>query len=102
MFNLNIKTYFLQESRSNITEVIADDTDVAILLLYHWNAKLFDILLTSEISKKSWSVKACCGELAPALKTVLLLLHAFSGCDTTSSIFGYGKTKVLKLFKSIC
>ena len=58
-----------------------------------------DIVLTSQRSKKSWSVKECCEELTPELKSVLPVVHAFSGCDTTSAIFGYGKAKLLKLFK---
>ena len=85
----------------NSVEVIADDTDIAILLLYHWNNMLFDILLTSEASKKTWSVGACCAKLSPSLKNVLTVIHSFSGCDTTSSIFGYGKIKVYKLFQGI-
>ena len=83
----------------HFTEVIADDTDVAILLLYHWNPELCDIILTSERSKKSWSIMNCCEDVTPQLKTALLAIHAFSGCNTTSAIFGFGKTKLLKLFK---
>ena len=85
----------------NSVEVIADDTDIAILLLYHWNNVLFDIFLTSEASKKTWSIRACCAKLLPSLKNVLPIIHSFSGCDTTSSIFGYGKNKVYKLFQGI-
>ena len=47
-----------------------------ILLLYHC-----DISLTSEGSKKCWSVKECANELKPEEKKPLLLIHAFSGCD---------------------
>ena len=70
-----------QASRNANVEVIADDTDVAILLLYHWDEKLCDISLTSEGSKKCWSVKECANELKPEEKKALLLIHAFSGCD---------------------
>ena len=79
--------------------MVADDTDVAVLLLYHWNSSLNDITFTSERSKKSWSVKDCCGELTPKLKSMLLAIHACSGCGITSAIFGVGKAKALKMFK---
>ena len=31
---------------------------------------------------------------------LILTVHAISGCDTTYSIFGMGKVKVFKLFKT--
>ena len=46
-----------------MTEVVSDDTDVAIMLLYHWDHHLKDIVFTSERSKKSWSI----GESVEAL-----------------------------------
>ncbi|CAH1106702.1 unnamed protein product [Psylliodes chrysocephalus] len=36
-------------------------------------------------------------DYSPCLKEHVLLLHAISGCDTTSSFYGKGKTKLLDL-----
>ena len=60
---------------------------------------MHDIVLTSEISKKSWSIKMCSEDFPPDIKELLPFVHAFSGCDTTSAIFGHGKPKLLKLLK---
>lgn len=35
----------------------------------------------------------------PKCKDHILLLHAITGCDTTSAFYQRGKTKVLKLFE---
>ena len=35
--------------------VVSDDTDVALLLLFHWKPLLHEITLTSE--KKSWTIR---------------------------------------------
>ena len=93
--------YLFQEAKSHNTKVIADDTDIAVLLMYHWNMKMHDIILTSEISKKSWSIKMCCEDVSPEIKNILPFIHAFSGSDTTSALFGHGKPKLLKLMKGM-
>ena len=79
-------------------EVFAEDTDIAVLLLYHWSSSLFDIVLTSD-RKKSWSIKECSSILSDDMRSSLLFLHAVSGCDTTSAVFGVGNISTFKLFK---
>ena len=39
--------------------------------------------------------------LEPKLITLLPLIHAFGGCDTTSSIFDKGKAALLKLLENL-
>ena len=82
-------------------EIVADDTDIVVLLLHHWHENLKDILFSSEKSKKTWSIKDCCESLPNDVRAVLPFIHAFSGCDSTSSIFGYGKSKVLRCFRGL-
>ena len=65
-------------------QVFADDTDIAVLLLHHWHQGLHDIFLTSKRSDKRWSIKDCCASLPLGIRKVILVLHGFSGCDTTS------------------
>ena len=84
-----------------MTEVVADDTDVAVMLLHHWRTELHDILFTSDITRKSWSFIYSTHALPKGIKQVLPAIHAFSGCDTTSAIFGCGKATVLNKMKGI-
>ena len=76
--------------------VVADDTGVAILLLYHWNNDMADITFASEKSKKTWSIGSSSESLTPGLKPYVLAIHAWTGCDTTSAIYSKGKTSLLK------
>ena len=43
--------------------VVADDTDIAIKLLYHWNVLMSDILFNSKKSQTAWSIKSACFNL---------------------------------------
>ena len=63
--------------------VVADDTDVAVMLLYHWNESMQDIYFHQERGNKTWSIKKTSGTIAK--RQHLLFVHAWSGCDTSSS-----------------
>ena len=87
----------------NVCTVIADDTD--ILLMYDFQPYMADIFLFSIASKCSKS-----GQKIVSLKNVIditdlfikeniLFAHAWSGCDTTSSTYGHGKSTILKYLK---
>ena len=85
------------------TAVIADDTDILVLLLCHWNAFMADIHLWSE-RKKAHKILLKLVDIREAAKhsvqTVLphiLPTHAWGGCDTTSAVFGHGKCRIVKL-----
>ena len=83
------------------TFVVADDTDIAVMLLYHYNEEMDDIHLCQPIAKHTWSIRSCQTHIVD-IKEHLLFIHAWSGCDTTSSIFGKGKAfAVKKLRKSL-
>ena len=82
-------------------EVFADDTDISVLLLHHWHVGLYDITVTSRRSNKSWSIKECKEALPAHIQQIVLFLHAFTGCDTTSAIFGVGKPSAFRLFRGL-
>ena len=44
----------------------------------------------------SHSVSEIVNALDANIKHILLLIHNFSGCDTVSSIYGFGKVTILK------
>lgn len=75
--------------------VVADDTDIAVMLLYHWSGEFSDIIFYSRKSQKAWSIDRGCIDLEN--KEHLLFVHAWSGCDTVSATYGKGKVSLLKL-----
>ena len=86
------------------TTVVADDTDILVLLMYHYcKETMSDIHFRSEATKRSklglqvYSIKKAVECNTIEVVRNLLFLHAWSGCDTTSSIFGHGKGSVMKL-----
>ena len=74
--------------------VVADDTYVALLLLFHWTPILHEIIFTSK--KKSWNIRDAVSTLQDGLQSYIKVLHAFTGCDTTSAIYANGKASFLK------
>ena len=93
-------------SSGNLVIVIADETGVLVLLLHHFNDDMSDVFVYSEASRRSkvgpkvFSIRTLKSNMIPIVLRSLLFLHAWSGCDTTSAIFGYGKASILKKFTS--
>ena len=85
------------------TTVIGEDTDLLILLLYHADVNSKPLYFQS--SKRSGnkiihdiiSYKKILGN---DICSDLLFLHAFTGCDSTSSIYEIGKASAFKKFLS--
>ncbi len=92
-------------SQGNATTVVADDTDVLILLMYHWKENMADVYFLSEARKSQkkgllvWKIHKLVMKAGEAVIPHLLFVHAWSGCDTVSAIFGQGKTNLLKKLK---
>ena len=89
-------------AESGPTVLIGEDNDLLMMALVHYRAK-HDLFLTSEpkdLSKPEvWNI----GKIKVTLMELvdgLLVIHAFSGCDTTSRIHGIGKGAVLKKYVS--
>ena len=87
------------------TVVVADDTDVLIMLVHHYSDEMEELFIFSETSWKSKakvdcvSIKSIKEELGPELPKLILFVHAWTGCDTVSSIFGLGKVSILNRCK---
>jgi hypothetical protein len=93
----------LSIARQNVgtTAVVADDTDIAVMLLYHYTDEMDDIFLLQPNSNSMWSMKKSQNQIMD-IKEHLLFIHAFSGCDTTSSTYEKGKASaVAQLRKSV-
>ena len=78
--------------------VVADDTDIFVMLLYHWKSSLKDIVFLSERSQSAWSISKS-QKYITDLKEHLLFLHSFSGCDTTSATYSKGKGGWIKAIR---
>ena len=85
------------------TTVVADDTDILVLLLNMWTPRMSDILLRHEARKsikkdlEIFSIKENVDILSDRVVKNLLFIHAWSGCDTTSATFSHGKTQLMKI-----
>ena len=67
-----------------------------------WNEMMGKITIKSEGTRKQNEVRrdieqnsSCLGDI----RKYITLIHAFAGCDTTSSIYGHGKMRILRLLQ---
>ena len=85
--------------------VYANDTDILLMLVFHWKEEMADISVHSSVTtggkkqSKVFNVKDASGMLDIDTKNLLLFMHAFGGCDTTSAIFDKGKSTVKNLLE---
>ena len=80
---------------------MADDTDVLIMLVYHWRNCTEDIFMRKQ-SRLSTpgemiSMKDATSSISVVIQRHILLIHAWSDCDTTSATFGQGKMYLMKM-----
>ena len=83
-------------------ELIAADTDLLIMLIYSWNSLIGQKFMKTEATKKHKSIEGDTAVIAECLghvRNYLIFVHAFSGCDTTSAVYGRGKLLILKLLE---
>ena len=80
--------------------VMASDTDIAVILLYHCHKFLstlwMDIGTASKNNRRYVSKTAICNELGPDLCAALPTFHAFTGSDYTSAFVRKGKVRPFK------
>ena len=99
-----IVTCALQYATQGTKEVtvVADDTDVLVLLMYHWKENMTDVYFQCKSQKKgiiSWKINDLVTDAGEVVISHLIFVHAWSGCDTTSATFGQGKASLLKKLK---
>ena len=88
-------------SEETETVVKCEDTDILVLLIYHSNEKYKTIYMKSDVKvsmKKArvWNISKVKQVIGDETRHLLPFIHAFTGCDSTSRIFGVGKGTVLK------
>ena len=67
--------------------VAADDTDIAVMSVYHWHTELSDICTSFK--------KVTTKHRAQGIYLQSIFLHAFPGYETTSAIFNKGAEKIV-------
>ena len=75
-------------------QVLSDDTDVFVLLVY-WTSRM---RVVANIQMEKWNgdvldIKETVQQLGPRKRSQILGIHALSGCDTVSYHFGKGKNQ---------
>ena len=80
------------------TTLIGEYTDLLVLLLYHTHVSdVKDLYFQSDRGKgPAFDIKAMKEILKVEICDRLLFVHAITGCDTTSRIFGIGKNQSSK------
>lgn len=93
-------------AEKNYTVVIADDTDILILLIHHAGHAKYNIWFQPNVKRESkkgercWNIEATRCHLGSTVYSGILFAHAFLGCDTTSRLHGIGKKKAISKLKS--
>lgn len=83
-------------AKSNPVTVIADDADIIFMLVYHFEDGMSDIYFKSNKVGRCWNVRDIVNSIGPVIKSFILFVHAWLGCDTTSFIYDQGKTSIIK------
>ena len=89
------------EQGTECVSVMADNTDVYILLLHYHNQKELNIPMFMESpvhGRQTTDIRATAKEHANILPN-LLAADGLSGCDTIAPCYGTGKMKILKTLK---
>ena len=89
------QSVFFSAKTDNPVMVVADDTDIAIMFLYHWNGEMLEIIFNSKKTETAQSIASACSNLED--KEHRLFVHACSGFNTVSATFGKGKVSFLNL-----
>ena len=79
--------------------LIGEDTDLLVLLLFHAKVDSKNLYFYSDTQSKEpkiYHINCMKALLGNELCAQLLFIHAFTGCDTTSRIFGIGKKSVFQ------
>ena len=95
----------VESSRTMDTVLVGDDTDLLILLCHHAELDVFDLFFQPETranstKRRSWDVKSVKEKLGQKICRHILFIHAISGCDTSSRMYGIGKGLPPKTFVS--
>lgn len=95
----------INEAHNRDIVVVADDTDILVLLCYYVTRECKQVTMRPEpkrltVNPRVWNIQAAQSALGGLLCKNLLFIHALLGCDTTSQLYGIGKKKGLQILKN--
>ena len=96
----------IESAQTKPTVLVADDTDLLCLLLHHAHGSLKQLIFapapksTSKKPPRIWDIQHARSQIGADLCKDILFLHALSGCDTTSRLYGIGKGKFVTKYLS--
>ena len=70
-----VSTSLEQAQGNEMVVTVADDTDVAMMLLYHWKEHHGDIIFFQEKWNKGWDIKYVCKQ-CDTFREHILFVHA--------------------------
>ena len=97
----NHVVHIAKESAS-VIHVVCDDTDVFILLVHFYISENLDsdiFMIPTRSARNVVNIRETANENKSFAK-YLLTAHALTGCDTTSTLYGIGKVKVVKSLRN--
>ena len=99
--DLLIATTAVRYADLKTTIVVGEDTDLIVLLCYYVDLQAHNLFFHTQdksTTHKSrlWNMKVLKENLGSRICKSLLFIHAISGCDTTSRLFGIEKGTALK------
>ena len=110
----NIVNIAIEKAKTKQVVLFGEDTYLLVLLCHHYKTYLQKIIFRSALRKniqheeKEWDIEKTCNMLGKPVCYVLPSLHALTGCDTTSRMYGISKSSALKMlsknerFKNQC
>lgn len=98
--NTIVETAILNSRQHRTVIIVGEDIDLLVLLteLGRMNDNIF-LQKPAKGKQKEVFYSTTSFKAGPQVAGHILLLHAFTGCDTTSSLFGIGKGKLVKILK---
>ena len=96
----------VESARMSTTVLVGDDTDLPVLLCCHASEDGYDLYFRPEPKANArgarvWHMKKVKEQLGKEVCRNLLYLHAITGCDTTSRLYGVGQATALKKFENV-
>ncbi|KAK3102254.1 hypothetical protein FSP39_009938 [Pinctada imbricata] len=88
----------IELSRSQSTTLFGEDTDLLVLLLFHADENCQLHIRSDKLNnnQKVWNIAEAKRSLGPNLCNLLPVIHALTGCDTTSRLYSIGKGLAIK------
>lgn len=92
-----VNTAIEKSSEYGSIEIFGEDTDLLILVTQFCESDSNIFLAKPMKRNKNKTIYNVNSFIYPELKKIVAFIHAFSGCDTTSSFFQKGKEKIVKV-----